>query len=1087
MVASHHDVEASGARGSPEFGATRWEPVLNCQRDFTKDEADSGWRGSRDEAVLVDHGERVGWGPRLATGKPLVHRRPECAELDALLWALRAGESRALVVVGEPGVGKTTLLDYLTGRASGCRVLRVSGVESEVGLAFAGLHQVCAPLLEHGDRLPDPQRDALRTALGLAAGPEPDRFLVGLALLGLLADAATDWPLLCVIDDAQWLDRASAQAFAFAARRLVAESVALVFAAPGPDQIRELAGLAPLQVTGLAAEEARALLASVLPGRVDERVLDRIVAELRGNPRTLLELSRVLTAPELRGGFDLPGASGPLDRIEASFRRELAALTAETRRLLLVAAAEPLGDPVLMWRAANRLGIEDQAAAAAVATGVMRIGSGVWFRHPLLRSAVYRAASAEERRVAHQALAQETDPRIDLERHAWHSAQAVAGPDEMVAAELERSATRSLVRGGLAATATFLERAAQLTPDPVGRAERRLSAAQAAYQVGALDATLRLLALAEAGPLDALPRARAALLRGQIALRNRPGEAASLLWGAAAQLERLDPRLARDSYLEAIAAAWIAGPETPPLNLPELATVSRFAPAEPARPADLLLEGLATRLTDGYAAGAPLLERALRALCSPSSPGAETATWLHLAAATAAHVWDDQTWRTLAIRHVQLARGIGACSVLVPALNMSIAVHTCQGDLAEAAALAEELAVLTEATGSPVLGDATPVLAAWRGHETEAEQVSDAVAASALRRGDRQGVAIVEWARALLYNSLGRYGDALAAAQPASEFLPEIGVLPWALRVELIEAASRGGVPARAVRALEQLSGPARAAGTQWARGIEARCRALLRDGEAAETAYQEAIQRLGCTRMRGEQARTHLLYGEWLRRRHRRADARRQLHIAHEMFVSMGAEAFVQRAIRELGAAGERSRRVETTGELTTQEAQVTALVREGLSNPEIGARLFISPRTVEWHLGNIFSKLNITSRRQLARRSPFLATAGNPSGPPKESNHRGAKASRRAPTDRGPVAADTDPADDGSAERDVEQRIAVAEDRDRLVAPVAPGAALTDGAERKPVHLEVSDRQAGAERAGGGFAPQPPPGGVTVGEGVH
>jgi DNA-binding CsgD family transcriptional regulator len=962
---------------------------------------------SRVGHVLVDHAEGVGRGLRLAKGMPFVHRRSECAGLDSLLWALRAGESRALVVVGEPGVGKTTLLDYLVGRASGCRVVRFAAVESEVGLAFAGLHQVCAPLLERSDRLPDPQHDALRTALGLAPGTAPDRFLVGLALLGLLAKAATDWPLLCVIDDAQSLDRASAQAFAFAARRLVAESVALVFAVQGPAQIPELAGLTQLQVTGLAAEEARVLLASMLPGRSDERVLTRVVGEAQGNPRTLLELSRVRTAPELRGGFDLPGASEPLDRIEASFKCELAAFPAETRRLLLVAAAEPLGDPVLMWRVANRLGIDDQAAAPAVNAGALRIDSGVRFPHPLVRSVVYRAASAEERRAAHQALARETDPRTDPERHAWHSAQAATEPDETIARELERSATRLLGQGGLAAASTFLERAAQLTAGPAGRAQRRLSAAQIAYQVGAVDETLRLLALAEAGPLDALPRARAALLRGQIALLNRPGEAASLLWDAAAQFNRLDPRLARDIYLEAIAAAWIAGLDTAPAILREVAARTRSVPGEPARPADLLLDGLARWFTDGYADGVPLLKLALCALCHSSSPGAETASWLHLAATIAAHVWDDQTWRALTLRHVELARGVGACALLLPALNMLMAVHACQGDLASATALADELAMLTEATGGSVLSDAAPVLAAWRGRETEAEQVFGAVDASASRRGDGQGVLVVRWARALLYNSLGRYGDALAVARPVSELPPEIGLPPWALQVELIEAAARDGVPESAGYVFDQLRGSVRAAGTQWARGIEARCRALLSDAEAAEAAYQEAIQRLGDSRMRGELARAHLLYGEWLRRRHRQSDARRELRIAHEMFGSMGAEAFVQRAIHELSAAGERIRRVEATGELTAQEAQIAALVREGLSNPEIGARLFISPRTVEWHLGNIFSKLSISSRRQLSRRSPFLTTAGKSSGPHQESNHRRVKASRRTSAD---VLADTD-----------------------------------------------------------------------------
>ncbi|HTF49669.1 MAG TPA: AAA family ATPase [Pseudonocardia sp.] len=923
-------------------------------------------------------------GRRHGVGRPFVDRRVECAELDGLLWAVRAGESRALVVVGESGVGKTALLDHLVAQASGCRVLRASGVESEMELAFGGLHQVCTPLLDRAERLPDPQRDALRTALGLAAGPEPDRFLVGLAVLGLLADAATEWPLVCVIDDAQWLDRASAQALAFTARRLVAESVALVFAANDAEQVPELAGLARLRVSGLPEAEARVLLDSVLPGHVDERVLDRIVAEARGNPLALLELPRGLTAPELAGSGDLPGASGAPGRVEESFRRQLAAMPGETRRLLLVAAAEPLGDPVLLWRAAGRLGIADEAAAPAAEAGLMRIDSRVRFRHPLLRSAVYRAAPAEARRAAHQALAEEIDPQADPEHHAWHAAQAATAPNEQVAAELERSAARSRARGGLAAATAFLERAAQLTPDPARRAQRRLAAAQTTHHAGAPAAALRLLSMAEAGPLDELGRARAELLRGQIAFVNRTEEAAALLWGAATRLERLDRRLARDAYLEAISAAWLVGPVTSGVDLGELVQAARSAPITPPRPVDLLLDGLATRLTDGYAAGAPVLKRALLALRGPDRPREEAMRWLHLAGATAGHLWDERTWETLATGHVQLARELGACAMLMHALNMAIAMHACLGDLAAAASLAEEQAALTEATDSAVPAYAAPMLAAWRGREADAEQVFESIGDEVLRRHEGQGVIIIDWARAVLYNGLGRYEDALAAAQPASEHPPQIGGMPWAVRVELIEAATRAGEPERAATVFEQLIEPTNAAGTDWALGIQARCRALLSEGQAAQAAYQEAIQRLGRTRMRGELARAHLLYGEWLRREQHRVDARQQLRTAHEMFVDMGAEAFAQRAARELAAAGEttRKRKIETTGELTAQEAQVVALVREGLSNPEIGARLFISPRTVEWHLSNIFGKLNITSRRQLIRRSPFLGGAATSTG---------------------------------------------------------------------------------------------------------
>jgi DNA-binding CsgD family transcriptional regulator len=925
--------------------------------------------------------ERVATSPQGGGVQVAVGRRRECAELDRLVWAVRTGESRALVVVGEPGIGKTALLDHLVGQASGCRVIRGSGVESEMELAFSGLHQICAPLLDRAERLPHPQRDALHTALGLAAGAEPDRFLVGLAVLGLLAEAASERPLVCVIDDAQWLDRASAQALAFAARRLVAESVALVFAAHDVDQVPELAGLAELLVHGLPEAQARALLDSVLPGRIDERVLNRIVAETQGNPLALLELPKGLSAPELAGDFDLSGTPELPRRIEDSFRRQLAALPAETRRLMLVAAAEPLGEPVLLWRAADRLGIKAEAAAPAAEAGLMKIDCRVRFRHPLLRSAVYRAASADERRHAHQALAEETDPEADPDHRAWHAAQATAGPDEEVAAELERSAMRSRARGGLAAAAVLLKRAAQLTPDPARRAERRLAAAQATHQAGARDAALRLLSLAEAGPLDELPRARAEVLRGQIAFVNRTGEAVPLLWGAAKQLERLDPELARDTYLEAISAAWLAGPGISGVSLRKLVQAAHAAPPTPSRPVDLLLAGLATRLTDGYAAGAPLLKRALRALRGPNRPGEEALLWLHFASATASHVWDDQTWHATATRHVRLAREVGAFAMLAHALNMAIGMHASMGDLAMAASLADEKEALTEATGIPIMSYGAPLLAAWQGRETAAEPIFEAIGQEVLRRGEGLGIKIIQWARALLYNGLGRYEDALTAAQSASEHPPEIGGLPWGVRVELIEAASRTGTPDRAAAALQELTEPARAAGTDWALGIQARCRALCTDDlQAAEAAYREAIERLGRTRMRGELARAHLLYGEWLRRQSRRVEGREQLRTAHEMFSAMGAEAFAQRAARELATSGEtaRKRNLDATDELTAQEAQIVGLVRDGLSNPEIGARLFISRRTVEWHLRNIFNKLNVTSRQQLRRGTRTAGSIG-------------------------------------------------------------------------------------------------------------
>src|SRR4051812_2511210 len=547
--------------------------------------------------------------------RELLGRRSECQALDRLLEAVRAGESRALVVRGEPGVGKTALLEYAIRSASQLRVVRAFGVESEMELAFAGLQQLCAPMLDRLECLPGPQRDALSTAFGLTAGDTPDRFLVALAALGLLSEAAGEQPLLCVVDDAQWLDRASAQALGLIARRLVAESVALVFAARVPSEEQELAGLPELAVEGLRDGDARALLGSVIRGPLDERVRDRIVAETRGNPLALLELPRGLTPAELAGGFGLPHAPPLPDRIEDSFRRRLAPLPAPTRELLLVAAAEPAGGPVLVWRAADRLGVGVGDATPAAAAGLLEFGARVRFRHPLVRSAVYRAGAPEDRRRVHQALAEATDPDVDPDRRAWHRAQAAPGPAEDVASELERSAGRAQRRGGVAAAAAFMQRATELTPDPARRAERALTAAQAKHDAGAPGAALALLATAEAARLDEVQRARIDVLRAQIAFAtNRGNDAPPLLLKAAKRLEPLDAPRARETCLEAFSAAIFAGRLASGVGLRGIAEAARAAPPPPSpRPADLLLDGLAVLVTEGHAVGVPALKHALRA------------------------------------------------------------------------------------------------------------------------------------------------------------------------------------------------------------------------------------------------------------------------------------------------------------------------------------------------------------------------------------------------------------------------------------------------------------------------------------------
>jgi DNA-binding CsgD family transcriptional regulator len=906
----------------------------------------------------------------------LLGRRSESEVLDRLLDAVRAGESRVLVVCGEPGVGKSALLDYVVGRASGCRVARAAGVQSEMELAFAGLHLLCAPMLDRLERLPGPQRGALSVAFGLSAGEAPDPFLVGLAVLGLLSDVAEEQPLVCVVDDVQWLDWASVQTLEFVAHRLFAESVGLVFAVRQSAEQRPLPGLPELVIHGLRNGEARELLGSVIRWPLDERVRDRIVAETHGNPLALLELPRGLTPAELAGGFGLPGAEALPGRVEESFQRRLALLPATTRRLLLLAAAEPLGDPMLVWRAADRLGIGVEAAAAAESERLVEFGARVTFRHPLVRSAIYGVASPEERREVHRALAEVTDPELDPDRRAWHLAQATAGPDEDVASALEHSAGRAQARGGLAAAAAFLERSAALTPEPARRAERALAAAQARAQAGAFDAALQLLAAAESGPLEELQRARGDLLRGQIAFASSRGsDAPPLLLKAARRLEPLDAGLARETYLEALSAAVYAGSLATGGGLREAAKAARAGPpaSQPPGAADLLLDGLALLITEGVGAAAPTLKRALEAFGGEGIPREEAMRWLWVACPGAQRLWDDESWHVLSTRLVQLARDAGALGVLPMALSQLAGLHLHEGDFAAAASLIEEARAITEATGSHLPPYAPVALAAFRGQEPRTSELIESGTRELLARGEGVGLTFVQWAAAVLYNGLGRYQDALASAQRALEDPHDLVFSTWAA-VELIEAATRSGMPEHAAGALARLADSTRASGSDWALGIAAYARALLSDGETAERLYREALDHLGRTRVRWALARAHLLYGEWLRRERRRTDAREQLRTAYEMFVTMGAEGFAERAERELLATGEtaRKRTVETRGELTPQEDQVARLARDGLSNAEIGARLFISPRTVQYHLRKVFTKLGINSRIQLDRVLP-------------------------------------------------------------------------------------------------------------------
>jgi DNA-binding CsgD family transcriptional regulator len=904
----------------------------------------------------------------LARGlEPLRGRRSECDTLDHLLESVRAGESGALVVRGAPGIGKTALLEYAIDSASDLGVVRAAAVESEIELPFAGLHQLCVPLLDRLAHLPGPQRDALETVFGLSTGSPPDRFFAGLAVLSLLSEAAEEGPLLCVVDDAQWLDRQSAQALAFVARRLSAESVAILVASREPND--DFGGLAELTVQGLQDGYARDLLSSAAGAPMDVDVRERIVAEARGNPLALLELPRELSPEQLAGGFGLPNAVPASSRMEQSFLRRLEDLGEEPRLLLVLAAAEPIGDPALLWRAAERLAIAAQAAEPAARAGLLEIGPRVRFRHPLARSVVYRAASSGARQKVHRALAEVTDPQADGDRRAWHRAQAASGADEEVASELERWAGRARLRGGLAAAAAFLERAVALTLDPNLRAQRALAAAQAKHLAGAPATALGLLAIAEAGPRVELGRARIDLRRARIGhSQNRETDSAALLLAAAERLERLDVRLARETYLDGLSAAASVSPPELRGGVVEVAHAALAGPpaAHPPRASDLLLDGLATRFTAGYVAGAPVVRRALDAFLGEDQPSEAELRGPWLACHAAADLWEDDLWQGLAIRQVQRVREAGALATLPVALSQRISAHAFAGELAAGASLIEEMHAASETTGSHIPAYGPLVLAAWRGREADASELIEASQVGS--RGEGLGEAVAQWARAVLCNGLGRYEDALAAAERASGHPEDLAVFNWGL-AELIVAAVRSGNIDRAAVALERLSEIARASGTDWALGIEARSRALLNEGAAAERLYREAIDRLGRTQVRVELGRAHLVYGEWLRRERRRVDARQQLRTAHEMFTAMGLEAFAGRAARELLATGERARKrsVETREDLTAQEAQVARLARDGLSNSEIGARLFISARTVEYHLHKVFSKLDIRSRIQL------------------------------------------------------------------------------------------------------------------------
>jgi DNA-binding CsgD family transcriptional regulator len=890
----------------------------------------------RRQASLPGRGGAVPGVSARGGSEGLLGRRSECAALEALSEAARSGNGGALVVRGVPGVGKTALLDHIVGSSENMRVARAAGSESETELAFAGLHQLCMPVLDRLAGLPGPQRDTLQAAFTARSSEPPDRFMVGLAVLSLLTDLAREQPLLCAVDDAQWLDKASAQTLEFVARRLNGQPVALVVATR--ESARGFTGVCELTLEGLRDDPARELLSSVLSTPMDPRVRDRIVAETHGNPRTLLDLAKGVTPAQLAGGFGLLDTTAEPGEIDDELARRLSSLPADTRLLLLVAAAEPQGEPTLLWRTAERFGIAIDAASPAAHAGLLTLGARVRFPDTTVRAAVYRSASEADRRAVHEALAAATVSDVDRDRRAWHLAAAATGPDEQVAVELERSANRAQARAGLAAAAAFLERSVALSVDPSRRASRALAAAHAKYRAGAQDSAWAMLAIADADPLDELLRARAELLRARIALDMNGELAAPTLLRAAQRLEKLDVKLARDTYLEALVLTG-AGEAAFDDGLLAVARAALAAPpaSEPRRLTDLFLTGHALMVVEGYVAGAETLGAALRAFREREIEPEEWMRCLPAAYMTAAVLWDTEAHRALAGSYLELVREAGAVSELPKALDAQVGAHLVAGELAAAHSRAQEAqeAMAVVGTGSP--GGNARLLAALCGP-------------GGSPRTDGRA---------------GKQADAGLLERIASTDLGYSAV------IDLVAAAVARDERDDAERLVERLVDATSASGTDYAIGLGALARALVTEHDDAEVLFEEAADRFGSAGAALELARCRLLFGEWLQGTRRRLEARRELTAAYDAFAAMGLDALSGRASDDLRALGGRARRRAGDGrsELTAQEAQIARLAGQGLSNPQIGSRLFISPRTVKYHLQKVFAKLDITSRSQLER----------------------------------------------------------------------------------------------------------------------
>ena len=901
----------------------------------------------------------------------LLGRENECRVLDALLAATREGNSAALCLHGEPGIGKTELLNYAIESAGNFTLLRISGNEAEMELPYASLHEYFRPEADSLEQLPEPQRRAVDIVFGRQSGTGPDPMLVGLALVNVLSTMSARTPVLCVVDDAQWLDSSSASVIGFAARHMSDDAVAFLFATRTVTD--DLRGLPQLAVGALAEGDARELLATVLPDRLDDRVVDRVIAETHGNPLAILELPKGLSPAQLAGGFGLPVSTTLAGTIEESYRRRLAKLPADSRRLLLIVAADPTGDFRIVWRAAEDLGIPEGAVDAIENEGLVEFGEQILFRHPLVRSAVYSAATPKERREAHRALSRATDQKSDPDRRAWHLAQATIRPNEGVASELEASAERAQSRGGYAAAGAFLERAVGLTSDPPRRALRALRAAEAKRLAGALDSASALAAIAERGPLNALGQAQLDALVAHIAFaRNRSNEVAPRLFRAATRLEAIDNNLARDAYMDTLNATLFSGRlatgvDTQVVAKAVLANVSAWGRS--LRAQDLLLEGLALFISDGYHSGTSVLKEGLGAFRNDEIGSADRLRWSWLAGGIAGLIWDYEGWAALTADHERMARDVGALSVLPLALSSQTGICLFAGQMAEATFLVDQVQIVMDASDSSRLPNAALSVAAFRGDAPEVQRLTDIITKDSLPRGEGMAITLALWAKAILGNGRGRYDHAREAATEAVIDPTNVWFWGWAA-VELIEAVSRTGHPEQANPVLERLTESTETSGSDWALGILARCRALLSDEAGAEWLYQEALERLAPTRLRFDMARTRLVYGEWLRRQQRQKDAREQLRIAHGDFEEFGMSGFADRARAELLATGERARKrtVEASGQLTPQETRISELAAQGVTNQEIAGQLFISPATVEYHLSKVYRKLGVRSRTQLA-----------------------------------------------------------------------------------------------------------------------